>query len=421
MPVASLSKHRLPFAFHVPTARLVSPTQTGNGLKCDCICHVCHSRVIAKQGQERIWHFAHYETTDCPATAESAIHAMAKQLIVERQAVYLPGRVLHRTVRGKKNVWSEEISAEIQKAGLFDLKDCVAEKTIFDVNASASYRRPDVMASVDGRALAIEVHNTHAVDIDKAEWLDEQDLSAIEIYVADLAETPADQLLQHMNERLFGPSKNTRWLTHSGDADGETSLDRLEADLRRAKSAQEAELLAQLAALEEKQRKRDEFREKTREIDCLNIALGDGTLHIGLSAIRCTLKVYGSVPDHWFAKVTALARQHGGIFNGRFRTWEFYRDGATKPLFDQLRQAAQKSFFDAVQHRMPPKPSPPSGSSSPPAPVAKRFFDDPALQEAFDERAAIMEFDGGMDREQAERAALEAIHAELTKSQAAAN
>ena len=419
MPPASLTKHRLPFALHVPTGRMVSPTETGNGLKCDCICHVCRSRVISRQGDERIWHFAHHEATDCPATAESAMHAMAKQLIVERQAIYLPSRTLQRTIRGQKNVWSEVISAEVQKAGLFDLKDCVAEKTIFDTNTAATYRRPDVMATIEGRTLAIEVHNTHAVDIAKAEWLDQQGLSALEIHVADLAESPPDQLLDRLTARLFAASDNARWLTHSGDADGKTSLDRQEADLRLAKSALEAELLAQLAALEEKQRKRDEFRQKIRETDRANIGLGGGTLHIGVSAIRCTLKVYGSVPDHWFIKITALARQHGGVYNGRFQTWEFYQDGNTQALFERLRQAAQQSLFDAIEQTLPPKTPPVSGSSCPPAAVTKRFFDDPALQEAFDERAAIMEFDGGIDREQAERAALLAIHAELIQPRAA--
>lgn len=416
MPPASLTKHRLPFALHVPTGRMVSPTETDNGLKCDCICHVCRSRVISRQGDERIWHFAHREATDCPATAESAIHAMAKQLIVERQAVYLPKKSLQRTIRGQKNVWSEVISVEVQQAGLFDLNDCVSEKTIFDTNTATTYRRPDVMATVEGRTLAIEVRNTHAVDTEKAEWLDQQGLSALEIDIADLAESPPDQLLDRLTARLFAASDNARWLTHSGDAEGKASLDRQEADLRLTKSALEDELLAQLAALEEKQRKRDEFRQKTRETDCANIGLGGGTLHIGVSAIRCTLKVFGSLPDHWFRKITALARKHGGVFNGRFRTWEFYQDGNTLALFERLRQAAQQSVLDAIEQTLPPKALPDSGTCCPPVTATQRYFDDPALQEAFDERAAIMEFDGGIEREQAEKATLMAMKTEFAQS-----
>lgn len=411
MPPASLSKHRLPFALHLPTGRMVSPTEADNGLKCDCICHVCRSRVVSKQGDERIWHFAHHGATDCSATAESAIHAMAKQLIVERQAVYLPARTLQRTIRGQKNVWSEIISAEVQKAGLFDLKDCIAEKTIFDASTAATFRRPDVMATAEDRALAIEIHNTHAVDFEKAEWLDQQRLSALEIDVADLALVPPNELLERLTERLFAASNGTRWFTHSGDTEGVISLDRQEANLRFAKSALEADLLAQLAVLEEKKRKRDAFREKIQETDQCTIGLGSGTLRIGVSAIRCTLKVYGSAPDHWFKRITTFARQHGGVFNDRYKTWEFYQNGDTQGLFKKLHQAAQESLFAAVRQTLPAISPPASQYENIAANPPKRYFDDPALQEEFDERVAIMEFDGHIEREHAEHATLISMQA----------
>ncbi|WP_291997249.1 hypothetical protein [Candidatus Accumulibacter sp. ACC012] len=40
------------------------------------------------------------------------------------------------------------------------------------------------------------------------------------------------------------------------------------------------------------------------------------------------------------------------------------------------------------------------------------YFDDPALQEGFDERAALLEFEAGFGREEAEKQAL----AEITAS-----
>jgi len=411
MSSASLSKHRLPFALHLPTGRMVSPAEAANGLKCNCICHVCRSRLMSKQGDERAWHFAHHEATSCPVTVESAIHAMAKQLIVERRGVYLPERVLQRSIRGARNVWSETISVEVQSEGFFDLEDCVAEKTVFDSKEATSYRRPDVFATLAGRPIAIEIHNTHAVEFEKAEWLDQQGLSALEIDVADLSDASSDLILQRLTERLFQASNGALWLTHAGDAQGKITLDQLESDLRLAKRAEEEDLLAQLAALEEKQRKRDEFREKTREFDSLKIRLGSGTLRIGVSSIRCTLKVHGAIPDHWFKTITAVARQHGGIFNARYRTWEFYRDGNTQPLFESLCQAAQERIFTAVRETRPATSPTPDFREAHPVAPPKRYFDDPVLQEAFDERAGIMEFDGHLEREDAERAARIAMQA----------
>lgn len=410
MQTDSNLKHGIPFGWHAPSQRMVTTKEVANGRACECICAACGTRLQARQGTIRVWHFAHDEVTNCQHTAEAAIHRMAKQMIVERQAIYLPVRTLQRTIRGKKNVWSETISSEVQEAGLFDLKGCIAEKTIFDASTADTYRRPDVTATVEGRALAIEIHNTHAVDFEKAEWLDQQGLSTLEIDVSDLTDALPDELLEQLAERLFAASHGARWLTHSRDAEGVTSLDQQEADLRLAKSALEADLLAQLAVLEEKQRKQDAFREKIRETDHCTIGLGSGTLRIGVSSIRCTLKVYGSAPDHWFKRITAFARQHGGVFNGRYRTWEFYQDGDTQGLFTKLHQAAQESLFAAVRQTLPSAPPTTSHFESVSAP--QRYFDDPALQEEFDERAAIMEFDGNIEREHAERATLMAMKAE---------
>jgi len=413
MSSASLSKHRLPFALHSPTGRMVSPVEAANGLKCNCICHVCRSRLMAKQGEERTWHFAHHEATNCPATAESTIHAMAKQLIVERRGVYLPEKVLQRSIQGARNVWSETILVKVQTEGFFGLEDCVAEMTVFDSN-EATYRRPDVLATLVGLPIAIEIHNTHAVDFEKAEWLDQQGLSALEIDVADLSDAPSELILQRLTERLFQASDGARWLTHAGDAQGNITLDQLESDLRLEKRTEEEDLLAQLADLEARQRKRDEFREKAREFDSCKIRLGSGTLRIGVSSIRCTLKVHGAIPDHWFKTITAVARQHGGIFNARYRTWEFYRDGSTQRLFESLCQAAQESLFTTVRETLPAISPTPEFREARPAAPPRRYFDDPALQEAFDERAGIMEFDGQMDREDAERATLIAMQANLS-------
>lgn len=93
-----------------------------------------------------------------------------------------------------------------------------------------------------------------------------------------------------------------------------------------------------------------------------------------------------------------------------FRALAFeYRHSTTETIFKQLcadlKHVCFVRFLDA--------PITPLASANPvtlprqeitrPLPV---YFDDPATQEAFDERAAILEFDAGLSRKEAERRAL---------------
>lgn len=415
----SNQKHGIPFGWHVPSQRMVSATEVANGRACECICAACDVRLQARQGPIRVWHFAHDEETNCQHAAEAAIHRMAKQLIAEKGCVFVPDRQLLRIIHGKKRVWTETITVDVQSAGLQILVDCTQEKTIGDSRSEGESRRPDVFASLDGRPLAIEIRNTHAVDFDKQDWLERQGYSVLEIDVADIGELPPDQIPDALDARLFQASKLSVWLAHAKDHEGEHTLDGLEAQIRAARKKEEEALLARLDAEEAERKRKEEARKRYRDIEDFKISLGSCTVRVGRNEQRVSLKIHGYAPDSVFEGTKLLGRKHHGHFNDKARCWEFYRHSENEAFFKQLCAEVQQECLERYCGASP-SPSTPQRvarplSEAPIEPPRPIYFNDPALQEAFDERAAVLEFEAGLERGEAEMHALAEINASLLR------
>lgn len=383
-------KHGIPFGWHMPSQRMVSAKEVGNGRGCECICVACGVRLQARQGAIRVWHFAHDEETNCQHASEAAIHRMAKQMIVERGSVFVPRRQLSRTIHGKKQVWTETITVEVQAAGLQMLADCAQEKTIGDSRSEGKSRRLDVFALLDGRLLAIEILNTHAVDLDKLEWLESQGYAALEIDVADIEQLPHDEIYEALEVRLFQTSDHSVWLVHAGEFEGKRTLDQLEAQIRAARSEEERALLAKLDAEEAARKRKEEVRKRYRDIEDFKIGLGLCTVRVGRNEQRVSLKIYGYAPDAVFEGTKRLGRKHQGRFNVRARRWEFYRFSENETFFKQLcaevQQECLERFVGASLSPLPQRATllPMEVQVEWSLPI---YFDDPARQEAFDERA----------------------------------
>lgn len=402
-------KHGIRFAWHVPSQRMVMPGEVDKGLACNCLCVACDARLIARQGDLRIWHFAHHKEANCPHALEAAIHWMAKQMISDRKELFVPQRTLSKTIYGKSRVWSDTLIVNVQHPGVHPITDCQIEKNIGGPATEVGYRRPDLVAQLEGRPVAIEIHNTHAVDPTKALWLEQQGFSVLEIDVGDLATLPTDAYKAALEHRLFAIAENSHWLAHMGDVDARTCLDQLEQKVRLAKKPEEDELVALLQAREAAARNKAEFLKRFRDVEQFKIRCGFSTLRIGRNEDRATLKAYGHAPDVLFSKVIHLARQLGGKFNAKGQCWEFYRHGETKAFFDKLcvklKEIIEPIPSNTIQDRLQIRQSIPSRV----APPVSQVFANPALQEMFDERAAILEYGGQLSREDAEQQALRYI------------
>lgn len=49
----------IPFGFDTDSNKIVDIASVENGLSCNCICLICGTSLIAKQGQNKKWHFSH--------------------------------------------------------------------------------------------------------------------------------------------------------------------------------------------------------------------------------------------------------------------------------------------------------------------------------------------------------------------------
>lgn len=410
-------KHGIPFGWHVPSLRMVTATKVANGRACECICAACGVRLQARQGVIRVWHFAHDEETNCQHAAEAAIHRMAKQMIAERGSVFVPHRQFSRTIHGKKRVWTETINVDVQSAGLQMLADCTQEKTIGDSRSEGESRRPDVFASLEGYPLAIEIRNTHAVDFDKLDWLERQGYSVLEIDVADIDQLPPEQIPDALEVRLFQTSNQSVWLAHAKDHEGKHLLDQLEAQIRATRSEEEQALLAKLDAEEAERKKKEEARKRYRDIEDFKIGLGRCTVRVGRNDQRVSLKIHGYAPDSVFEGTKQLARKHHGHFNAKARCWEFYRQSENEAFFKQLCAEVQQECLELFCGALlSPFSTQLVARPLAESPIERRrllYFDDLALEEAFDERAAVFEFEAGFERDEADKLALAEITASL--------
>ncbi len=407
MSKESNGKHGIPFGWHVPTERMVTAREVANGRGCDCVCIACGARLQARQGEIRIWHFAHDSETHCQVAAEAAIHYMTKQLIAERGAIYLPHREKSKEIHGKRRVWSEVIFADVQQPGLHRLECCQVEKTIAIPGEPGTTLRPDLLAILNGLPLAVEVLNTHAVEPEKATWLEEQGYSVLEIDVHDIGLLPPDQMLNALEVRLFETADYSSWLCHAADQEAIRTLQEIETEVRARRQAEETILLAQLEAAEAAQKRREEFLRRVRDIDSLKIRVGGCTVRIGRNFERVSLKVHGYASDEVFEATKSLAREHGGRFNPKARCWEFFRDAENEVFFAQLSEKTQQRLLAPFREQKLTTlqvASKVMTVSVPEVPL-RVFFQDPVLQEAFDERAAIFEFDAGYGRQVAEEMA----------------
>ena len=407
------SKHGIPFGWHAQSQRMVRPDQVARGQACECTCIACETHLIARQGAIREWHFAHGSDTNCDHAAEAAIHRLAKQLVVDRGEIFVPAREMTRTIHGKNRVWEESLSVSVQSTGLHPIAEPVSEKSIGRPGIVGESFRPDVIGDLDGLPIAIEIHNTHAVDDNKLAWLKEHRYSLLEIDVADIANLPPVELQAALVARLFEDAERSFWLTHAKDLDSEALLDQMESEVRQARFTEEQVALAKLEAEEAERKHRQEFLKQVRDVEDFKIRFGSATVRVGRNQQRVSLKIHGFAQDAVFNATKSVAHRHSGRFNAKARCWEFFCHTGIEPFFHHICGEVEAECFGRLNGfadlTIPEK----SHSFDAPSQLVQlpafsslpAYYNEPDLQEYFDERAGIREFDGGVERNLAEQLA----------------
>lgn len=180
------------------------------GLACGCSCPSCGKSVVAKKGQIRKHHFAHYEATTCQGAVESTLHRLAKELLTELPTFEIPQYVFEK-------------KRKTRTGKLISHKVTVARGGPVTIDRVRVEQRddgfiPDILIESKGKSLIVEVAVTHKVARAKSRKLRRRNLPAIEIRL-----DPIDSFRprEELKEKLQTVSSCKVWLFHPDQRDAE--------------------------------------------------------------------------------------------------------------------------------------------------------------------------------------------------------
>lgn len=83
------NKTKIPYAFSINLNRLIGVDEVERGLACNCICPSCNMKLEARQGDNNIHHFSHYDKAkvDCQYSFWVSIRDLAKQILEESKNI----------------------------------------------------------------------------------------------------------------------------------------------------------------------------------------------------------------------------------------------------------------------------------------------------------------------------------------------
>jgi len=127
----------IPFGLHKESGELVDVGSVKKGKDCGCICPSCQTPLIARQGKEKEWHFAHKSTKNEEKTTEPCAYSfvvslrlMVKQLSQVGLELSLPEMNSTHTVQDIASGRSFEVSYPVTKESKVQLNAVEIEQRI---------------------------------------------------------------------------------------------------------------------------------------------------------------------------------------------------------------------------------------------------------------------------------------------------
>lgn len=189
--------------FGLKDGRLHFVTQVETGLACGCTCPdpTCGKPLVARNKpspeRKRAYHFMHAGESDGCAGRESALHRMAKEVLLHAASLQLPP-------------W-ESAALRVPPGRLVTAGGSASEVNVLD-----GQLRPDIRLGglVDGCPLTplfVEVRVHHAVDVYKAERVRAGRLSMIEIDLSNIDDEAVVDAVA-FEHAVLNEASNRRWI-----------------------------------------------------------------------------------------------------------------------------------------------------------------------------------------------------------------
>ena len=182
--------------YGLKNGRLVHISDTVNGLGCECICPKCNAVLIAKKGDIKENHFAHYNSEDCIGAAETALHLLAKEIIQDNKQVAIP-------------CWGHQYY-KFYKRSICIFDNVMLEQRIENII-------PDIVGYKNNIPMIIEIKVTHGVEPQKLNKIKIMNISAIEIDLSELPRNIKREDLKKILLEISPYSEKVKWLYNKFD------------------------------------------------------------------------------------------------------------------------------------------------------------------------------------------------------------
>ena len=192
------------------------------GLRCDCICPHCKTELIAKKGDIREYHFAHYNdehmtvnrdgklcTTNIEVANQTALHRMAKEIMLSAKNITFPAYEIDINEIEFEDIPDYILDKIENRKYIYRQKNVVAilsveeEKRIDDIIT-------DIYLNTPIGEIMVEIAVTHFVDKIKYNKIKEKSLSTIEI---DLSQYNGENVSRKRLEKIIKEEvANKKWI-----------------------------------------------------------------------------------------------------------------------------------------------------------------------------------------------------------------
>jgi hypothetical protein len=190
------------------------------GLKCDCVCPNCKEKLIARQGEINEHHFAH-SAKECDITVaqESALHIMAKEILEEYKIIKLPKFKLHSKTAFLPKKEFNELDVRLNKDTLtYDYEN--GEEYVLKFNTVYVEQKqkdiiPDLICEYNGNKFYIEIAITNFIGEAKANKIQEQNISTIEIDLSEYKDKIETMTKRRLADILIDDIELKKWIYDS--------------------------------------------------------------------------------------------------------------------------------------------------------------------------------------------------------------
>ena len=188
---------------------MLAPAEVDSGIACGCTCVGCGANLIAKKGAKVSWHFAHHISSGTQSCVESAIHAAAKQILLDANYLRVPMVAMsaqRRLKSGRQH--TKVVTLSPDRLIRFDYSRS-------EVWEGAVGVRPDVVGYRGERRLLVEMYFMHAVDLAKQQKLEALGIPALEVNLFGL---DSDTDFETIRQRVINDVFCKHWLFYPGES-----------------------------------------------------------------------------------------------------------------------------------------------------------------------------------------------------------